>query len=334
MGFLPIVGNLRYGTSMRDSEASEGEPRMTNILWLSEKIDEVREWFRPIRREFVPMYGEGQIDERTRRVSCGALIACAMIGSSLPLTAWTADLSFLAPVKPRAIVAAGVGYENAETSTITVKTYDAENGAILSDETYELNVREDVASADSQPRERIFAGGVGPGADGLSAFTLRVYDSATGRFLWEGLLNLSGGNQDSGSTLRVVAQLGAPQATVTQVRSRGATDGQPQFFLRAVDSVTGQLVWTDHFSAGAGKVARAERVGRAVVGQTEGLAALSQQIEFRIRMMDDRGRQVLWEDTIEPTLEDTDIVAGQDEAAENLPVWHGEEPEDMKQEII
>ncbi|TLY19609.1 MAG: hypothetical protein E6K66_10810 [Nitrospirae bacterium] len=154
---------------------------MTKILWLSEKIDELREWFRPFRREFVPVYEEGQIDEQTRRVSYGALIACAMIGSSLPLTAWTADLSSLAPVKPRAIVAAGVGYENAETSTITVKTYDAENGAIFSDETYELNVREDTASADSQPRERIFAGGVGPGADGLSAFTLRVYDSATGR---------------------------------------------------------------------------------------------------------------------------------------------------------
>lgn len=334
MGFLPIVGNLRYGASMRDSGASEGEPRMTNILWLSEKIDEVREWFRPIGCEFVPLYEEGQTDERTRRVSCGALIVCAMIGSSLPLTAWTEDLSSLAPVKPRAVVAAGVGYENVETSTITVKTYDAENGTILSDETYELNVREDAASADSQPRERIFAGGVGPGADGLSAFTLRVYDSATGRFLWEGLLNLSGGNQESGSTHRVVAQLGAPQATVTQVRSRAATDGQPQFFLRAVDSVTGELVWTDHFSAGAGAVARAEKVGRAVVGQTEGLGALSQQIEFRIRMMDDRGRQIMWEDTMEPTLEETDIVAGHDEAAENLPVWHGEEPEDMKQEII
>ena len=319
---------------MRDSGASEGEPPMTNILWLSEKIDELREWFRPIRRDFVPVYEEGQIDERTRRVYYGALIACAMIGSSLPLTAWTEDLSSLAPVKPKAVVAAGVGYENAETSTITVKTYDAENGAILSDETYELNVREDTASADSQPRERIFAGGVGPGADGLSAFTLRVYDSATGRFLWEGVLNLSAGNQESGSTHQVVAHLVAPRATVTQVRNRGAIDGQPQFFLRAVDSATGQLVWTDHFSAGAGTVARAEQVGRAVVGQTEGLAALSQQIEFRIRMMDDRGRQIMWEDTIVPTLEETDMVAGHDEAAENLPVWHGEEPEDMKQEII
>jgi hypothetical protein len=307
---------------------------MTIILWLSETLGEVREWFRPIGREFVTVCEERWIDERTRRVSCGALIACAMIGSSLPLTAWTADLSSLAPAKPRAIVAAGVGYENAETSTITVKTYDAENGTILSDETYELNVREDAGSADSQPRERIFAGGVGPGVDGLSAFTLRVYDSATGRFLWEGLLNLIGGNQESGSTHRVVAQLGAPQATVTQVRSRGAIDGQPQFFLRAVDSVTGQLVWTDHFSAGAGTVGRAERVGRAVVGQTEGLAALSQQIEFRIRMMDDRGRQIMWEDTIEPTVEETDVVAGHDEAAENLPVWRGEGPEEMKREAI
>ena len=319
---------------MRDSSTSEGEPHMTIIQWLSETIGEVREWFGAIGRECVPVYEERRIDGRTGRAFCGALIVCAMIGSGLPLTAWSADLSSLTPVKPRTVVAAGVGYENAETSTITVKTYDAENGAILSDETYELNVREDAASAGSQPRERIFAGGVGPGADGLSAFTLRVYDSATGRFLWEGLLNLSVGDQESGSTHRVVAHLVAPQATVTQVRSRGAIDGQPQFFLRAVDSLTGQLVWTDHFSAGAGTFARAERVSRAAVGQTEELAVLSQQIEFRIRMMDDRDRQILWEDTIEPTMDETDVVAGHDDAAENLPVWRGDESDEMKNEVI
>jgi hypothetical protein len=159
---------------------------MTISQWLSETIGEVREWLRPIRREFVPVYyEERQIDGWTRKAFY--VVDRLAIGSGLPLTAWTADLSSLAPVKPRTVVAAGVGYENAETSTITVKTYDAENGAILSDETYELNVREDAASAGSQPRERIFAGGVGPGADGLSAFTLRVYDAATGKFLWEGL---------------------------------------------------------------------------------------------------------------------------------------------------
>ena len=301
---------------------------------LSGTIYEVRERFSPIGRKFVPRYEERRTEGRTRRAFCGALIACAMIGSGLPLTAWTADLSSLAPVKPRTVVAAGVGYENAETAMITVKTYDAENGSILSDETYDLNVREDAASMGGQPRERIFAGGVGPGADGLSAFTLRVYDAATGQFLWEGLLNLSVGNQESASTHRVVAHLVAPQATVTQVHSRGAIDGQPQFFLRAVDSVTGQLAWTDHFSTGAGTVAHAERVSRAVVGQTEGLMALSQQIEFRIRMMDDRDQQIMWEDTIEPTVEETDMVAGHDDAAENLPVWRGEGPEEIKGEAI
>jgi hypothetical protein len=307
---------------------------MAIIQCLPESIGEVREWFRLIGRECVPVHEEWRIDGRTRRAFCGALIACAMFSSGLPLTAWTADLSSLAPVKPRMVVAAGVGYENAETSTITVKTYDAENGAILSDETYELNVREDTASAGSQPRERIFAGGVGPGVAGLSAFTLRVYDSATGRFLWEGLLNLSVDDQESSSTHRVVAHLVAPQATATQVRSQGAIDGQPQFFLRAVDSVTGQLVWTDQFSAGAGTVARAERVGRASVGQREGVAALSQQIEFRIRMMDGRDQQIMWEDTIESTVEETDMAAGHDDAAENLPVWRGGGPEEIKREAI
>ena len=307
---------------------------MTIIQWLSETIDEVRGWFRPNGREIEPVYQERWVDGRARMAFYIGLIACAMIGPGLPLTAWAADLSSLAPVEPRRVVAAGVGYANAETSTITVKIYDAENGEILSEETYDLNVREDAASAGSQPLERIFAGGVGPGADGLSAFTLRVYDAATGRFLWEGLLNLNAGDQESGSTHRVAAYLIAPQATVTQVRRHSAIDGQPQFFLRAVDSETGQLMWTDQFSAGTDRLARTERVNRAVVGQNEGLAAPSQQIEFRIRMTDDRGRQILWEDTIKPTGDETDLAAEYDDAAEILPAWRGEGPEEMEREVI
>jgi hypothetical protein len=276
---------------------------------------------------------EGWIYRHGKNVFYAASIAGAMIGFGLPLTAW-AELSSLASENPRNVVAAGVGYENAETAMITVKTYDAETGAILSDETYELNVREDAAPTGGQPRERIFAGGVGPGTDGLAAFTLRVYDAATGRFLWEGVLNLNVGNRESDSIHRVVADLAAPQATVTQVRIRAALERQPQFFLRAVNSVTGQLVWTDHFSTAAGVLAHAERVSNAVEDQPEGGMALTQQIEFHIRMMDDRDREIMWEDTIEPTIEETDRVAGHDAAAENLPVWHGGEPEGIKKEVI
>lgn len=307
---------------------------MTIIQGLSEVVGDVSGWFRPVMREFVSVLRKQRIDGRTRTVFYAASIACAMIGSVIPLTAWTADLPSPAPVKPRTVVAAGVGYENAETSTITVKTYDAESGEILSVETYDLNVREDTASAGSQPSERIFAGGVGPGVDGLSVFTLRVYDATAGQFLWEGLLNLTAGDQESGSTHRVAAHLVARQATVIRVNDRGSIDGQPQFFLRAVDPVTGQLVWSDHFSAGTGRLARTEYVNRAIVGQTEGLMAPSQQIEFRIRMTDNRGRQILWEDTIEPAMEETDVVAGHDDAAEILPAWRGAELEEMKEEAI
>jgi hypothetical protein len=307
---------------------------MTIIRWLSEAPVQVRDWFRPIMCECMSAYEGRQVDGRTRRVFCGALIVCAMIGSSLPLTAWTTDLSSLTLVKPRTVVAAGVGYENAETSKLTVKTYDAENGAILSDETFELDVRDDTASVDSEPRERVFAGGVGSEVNELSAFTLRAYDAATGTFLWEGLLNLSAGIQESGSAHQAVAHLVAPQATVTQIRSRGTIDGQPQFFLRAVDSATGQLAWTDYFSAEAGTFARTEYVSRAIVGQTERLATPPQQIEFRIRMMDGRGRQILWEDTIELAVEETNMATRHDAVAETLPVWRGEGPDEMKREAI
>ena len=309
---------------------------MTIVQRLFPTISEEREWFQPIGSDFASVYPERRIDGWKRKGFYAALIACAMIAPGLPLTAWTAEPSPLAPLSTRTVVAAGVGYENTETSTITVKTYDAENGTILSDETYELNVREDAALADSQPRERIFAGGVGPGSDGLSAFTLRVYDAATGRFLWEGLLNLSAGDEESGFTNRVVAHLVAPRATVTQVHSRGNIDSQPQFFLRAIDSATRQLIWADRFSTETSRLARPERVSRAAVGQTEGdgLAVSSQQIEFRIRMTDDRGRKILWEDTIEPTVEETDVVAGDDDAAEILPAWLGAESEEMEKETI
>ena len=306
---------------------------MTIMQWLSQTIDEMSEWFRPIRRELAPVYQGWQIGGRKRKVCYVALVAVASLGCGVPSTARSADLESLSPAKTRKVVAAGVGYENAETSTITVKTYDAETGTVLTEDTYELNVREDAASVASQPRERIFAGGVGPEADGLSTFSLRVYDAATGKFLWEGLLNLNVSNRESDSTHRVVAHL-VPQAMVIQVRSRSAIDGQPQFFLRAVDPATGQQVWTDHFSAGAGRMARAERIGRAVVGQTEGFSAPSQQIEFHIKMFDDGSRKMLWEDTIEPSAEETEVAVGQDDAAEILPAWRNAGPEEVKEEAI
>jgi hypothetical protein len=312
---------------------SKGELHMTISQRLPQTVAQLCMRFKPISRKFESLLTEQKIDERGKRVFCSALMVGAVVSLSSPITAWAADLSFREQAKPRAIVAAGIGYENAETSKLTVKTYDAESGVILSDETFDLDVREGEASIDSAPRERIFAGGVGPGGDGLSSFTLRAYDAVTGKFLWEGELNLTAGSHEAGSPYQVAAHLVTPHATVTRIRNQEIVDGQPHFFLRAVDQATGQLAWTDHFLAGVGTFSRAERVNRAVVGQTEGLAAPSQQIQFRIRMMDDQGRQVIWEDTIEQAAEETNMTVRRDAAAEILPAWAGEGTEVERESI-
>jgi hypothetical protein len=313
---------------------SKGDLDMTISQRLPQTVAQLCMWVKPISHKCVSLLIEQKIDERWKRVFCSALMVGAVVGLSSPISAWTADLSSHEQAKPRTIVAAGIGYENAETSKLTVKTYDAESGAVLTNETFDLDVREDDASMDSAPRERIFAGGVGPGDDGLSSFTLRAYDAATGKFLWEGQLNLAAGNQGAGSSYPVAAYLARPQAHVTHIRNQVTGDGQPQFYLCAVDPATGQLAWTDYFLAGVGTFSRAEPVNRAVVGQTERLAAPSQQIQFRIRMMDDQGRQVIWEDTIQPAVEETNMTVSHDAAAETIPAWANEGEEEMKRESI
>ncbi len=116
---------------------------MTISQRLPQTVAQLRMWVKPISRKFVALLTEQKIDERGKRVFCSALMVGAVVGLSSPITAWTADLSSHEQAKPRTIVAAGIGYENAETSKLTVKTYDAESGAVLTDETFDLDVRED-----------------------------------------------------------------------------------------------------------------------------------------------------------------------------------------------
>jgi hypothetical protein len=255
-------------------------------------------------------------------------------GLCLPVLAWSGDLSGTRQVEfqntqmampvtqpsMRPIVAAGFGFQNADSSTITVKTYDALTGEVLSDESYDLNVKEEGASSSRQPRERIFAGGVGVGADGLSDFTLRVYDAATGRFLWEGRLNLAANDNGTGSTYRIVAHL-QPKSSMRTVQQVERANGQPSFLLRATDPATGQLVWADQFSAGHGSVPRIERISESFAAQAQIPAARSKNFDFRIRMFDNQDRQMLWEDAVVPGEETEDLSLGHEGETDLLPAW-------------
>lgn len=299
---------------------------MELVRWISRLFG----WLKPAALSVHRIRRSGSRRRFVLRVLCWALL---LGWYSLPLAAWSgnaaggqettlvnesASMSVI-QTKSRRIVAAGVGFQNDETSTITVKTYDADSGVTLSEDTYELDVKEDAGPSAGTVRERIFAGGVGPGTNGISEFLLRVYDGSTGRFLWEGQLNLSP-SPERGTAHQVIAHI-SPQTVVVKVRRPAAADGQPEFLLRAVDSSTGQLVWADQFSAGTDRFARAERIGRSVVGQTAFTSSPSRDIDFRIRMLDDRDRKVIWEDRLAPVVEDAEATPGRDDNAEMLPGW-------------
>ena len=88
------------------------------------------------------------------------------------------------------VLAAGFGFQAAGSSLITVRTYDVPSGVILSEDSFDVSVKEEGAAEYDGNRGRVFAGGIGIDTQGKSKFMLRVYDAETGRFLWEGQLNL------------------------------------------------------------------------------------------------------------------------------------------------
>lgn len=228
------------------------------------------------------------------------------------------------------IVAAGLGYQIGETSTITVKVYDALSGEVLSDETFELHVKEERGANASD--ERIFAGGVGLGATDLSNFVLRVYDAKTGRFQWEGQLNLTpvGG----GGAGQKVSTVSPRQAFVTRIHTAETAMRQPSFLLRALDPSTGGLVWQDEFSADPDRAARMERIAHRRTNNGVPPSDVSHAFDFRIRMLDRSGRVVLWEDQFAQEEEEEETHEAADDRASMLPAWPGQfQPEASSQEI-
>jgi hypothetical protein len=266
--------------------------------WLRRTVQATVEWMKPIVYQPVCVR---QSSVQTRRRIFIAMIGAVLIGSGMADTVCAED-AISPPSKMTKVVAAGFGFQNADSSTITVKTYDAGSGLILSNDTYELDIKEEGPAVSPQPRERIFAGGVGLGMDGLSEFTLRVYDAADGRFLWEGRLNLRETSADTDTT-RVAASI-QPRAVMRHVDHGPVSQGQPSFVLRVMNPETGQLVWFDRFSTDAESV-RVERVGRNVVGMD---AESPRDVDFRIQMFDEESRRLLWEDHV--TTSDEDSEAG------------------------
>jgi hypothetical protein len=195
---------------------------------------------------------------------------------------------------------AGFGFQTSISSSITIKTYQARTGAVLSEDSYDLNVQDEAASGETK-RDRIFAGGVGIDADGQPRFLLRVYDALTGKFLWQGQLNLTYQKEER----RV-----RPIATMTPLRSIARKTGinerspvQLNLSLRAVDPLTGRLVWEDKFIPGV-LSSRAERAGLRSLDRFVPVETIGHIFNLVVRTVDRASGHLLWQDSFE----DSDLI--------------------------
>lgn len=202
-----------------------------------------------------------------------------------------------APADHAQVLAAGFGFQAAGSSMITVRTYDAPTGAILSEDSFDVNVKEEGAAEHDENKGRIFAGGIGADAKGKSAFMLRVYDAESGRFLWEGQLNLL--KLGEGGRTRVRATIIPIHPSVVQASASTAKPVQTLFSVRAVNPITGGLVWQDQFAPGMRKRARVAGVSFNSLSIKPVNDPIGHIFDLVVRTYDRTSGTLLWEDSFE-----------------------------------
>lgn len=228
------------------------------------------------------------------------------------------------------IIAAGFGYQNDFDSSITVKVYDAMSGEVLSEDVYELSIKEDRHGArPNASNGRIFAGGVGPGATDLSNFMLRVYDAKTGEFLWAGQLNLA--PNEGNKPGHTISTLVPRRAVVTKVDNPGADARQPLFMLRAFDASTGGVLWEDEFSTDGKGVAKGLQIATQLADEA---LPEADTFDFRVRMFGYDGQTILWEDQVLQWAAEENSQGMDDDRAQLLPAWTGPITQDVAAEEI
>lgn len=195
------------------------------------------------------------------------------------------------------VLAAGFGFQAAGSSMIMVRTYDPSTGVILSDDSFDLSIKEEGAEAATEERGRIFAGGIGGDQHGKSKFMLSVYDAETGKFLWEGQLNLMKVSDEG--VVKVKASVTPIRHSAFLVAAGSSKPFDTLFSLRAVNPVTGVLVWQDQFAPGSRRQGQAGGVsiGNAHPGPTS--LPIAHIFDLRVRTYDHRSGVLLWEDSFE-----------------------------------
>ena len=221
------------------------------------------------------------------------------------------------------VSAAAFGFQAAGFSVITVRTYDGPTGVILSEDSFDVSIREEGAAERDANKGRIFAGGIGTDSEGQSRFMLRVYDAETGRFLWEGQLNLLKAGVEGLTRAQVIAR--SNKAATDPTVSYKQASFKMLFSLRAVNPVTGVLLWQDQFAPGNG---RERKKASGVALKVPAMRPTGQPLErifgLSVRAYDRTTGTLLWEDSFEQLepLEDSAVEPYTDAYPQVIPSWN------------
>lgn len=219
------------------------------------------------------------------------------------------------------VLAAAFGFQAAGSSIITVRTYDGPTGAILSEDSFDVNIKEEGATEHDANRGRIFAGGIGTDPEGRSRFMLRVYDADTGRFLWEGQLNLLK-TGERGTTKAQFAIRSNDPARVQTLSDKQAPF-QIFFSLRALNSVTGALLWQDQFASGSSEKSNGSGVAFKVPATRPIDEPKERIFDLIVRAYDRTTGTLLWEDSFDQLdrLEEPAVEPYSDAYPQAIPSW-------------
>lgn len=264
------------------------------------------------------------------------------IGSMLTASVWAAvpcdgahKLNVGAGVQAD-VLATAFGYQNDESSTVLVKTFDPKTGALLSENSFTLPGVEETALNQEAAAARVLAGGARISGHGALSLSLRVYDARSGRYLHNVNLNVA---PDEGTgalptpVIGMVPTRGIVRLT-SDVAAEPATEEVPMFSIRAVDPANDNVVWQTEFESAEQEGGKAELMRYRLLPRRQPVVK-DQKYDFQIRMYNHRTGDLIWKDASSLLVKPAGSPTREDETlGKILPTWPSEESTDPASEPI
>lgn len=234
------------------------------------------------------------------------------------------------------ILATAFGYQNDESSTVLVKTFDLKTGALVSEASFTLPGVEETSLSDGASPARILAGGARVAAQGADMkLTLRVYDAQSGRYLHEVTLNVAG-DVEAGVLPTPVLGPGPkrPMARRAGLSVESPKDEAPMFLIRAVDPSDERVVWHTEFEPTGSAIGNLERIRYRLLPRETPIVK-DQKYDFQVRMYDHRTGEMIWDNASSLLVKPAGSPSREDETlGKVLPVWPSEASDEAAAELI